>query len=54
MPEEEKKRRAQEAYDLFRACTLQLHKKEVGNFHLVQVLGVSFYFHLNKEFIIYK
>ncbi|KAG8200072.1 hypothetical protein JTE90_001929 [Oedothorax gibbosus] len=41
VPEEEKKRRANEAYDVFRACTLQLHKKEIGNLHLVQVLGPS-------------
>ncbi|GFX32731.1 mitochondrial tRNA methylthiotransferase CDK5RAP1 [Trichonephila clavipes] len=41
VPEEVKKRRAEEAHSVFRDCALELHKKEVGKYHLVQVLGPS-------------
>ncbi|KAF8773267.1 CDK5RAP1-like protein like [Argiope bruennichi] len=41
VPEEVKKRRADEAYAVFRECSLELHKKEIGHYHLVQVLGPS-------------
>ncbi|KFM57845.1 CDK5 regulatory subunit-associated protein 1, partial [Stegodyphus mimosarum] len=41
VPEDVKKSRADEVYNLFRACALELHQKEIGNYHLVQVLGPS-------------
>ncbi|GFR33668.1 mitochondrial tRNA methylthiotransferase CDK5RAP1 [Trichonephila clavata] len=41
VPEEVKKRRAEEAHSVFRDCALELHKKEIGKYHLVQVLGPS-------------
>ncbi|GBM63925.1 CDK5 regulatory subunit-associated protein 1 [Araneus ventricosus] len=41
VPEEIKKRRADETYAVFRDCSLELHKKEIGHYHLVQVLGPS-------------
>ncbi|XP_035219564.1 CDK5RAP1-like protein [Stegodyphus dumicola] len=41
VPEDVKKCRADEVYNLFRACALELHQKEIGNYHLVQVLGPS-------------
>ncbi|XP_054717651.1 mitochondrial tRNA methylthiotransferase CDK5RAP1-like [Uloborus diversus] len=41
VPDEIKKRRADETYDLFRKCALELHRKEIGKHHLIQVLGPS-------------
>ncbi|GFS43372.1 mitochondrial tRNA methylthiotransferase CDK5RAP1 [Trichonephila inaurata madagascariensis] len=40
VPEEVKKRRAEEAHSVFRDCALELHKKEIGKYHLIQVLGI--------------
>ncbi|GFT42274.1 mitochondrial tRNA methylthiotransferase CDK5RAP1 [Nephila pilipes] len=41
VPEEVKKRRAEEAHSVFRDCAVELHKKEIGNYHLIQVIGPS-------------
>ncbi|XP_042901072.1 mitochondrial tRNA methylthiotransferase CDK5RAP1 [Parasteatoda tepidariorum] len=41
VPEDVKKQRADEAYTVFRECALELHSKEIGNQHLVQVIGPS-------------
>ena len=40
VPDDVKKRRALEVGELFRTHALQRHKKEIGKYHLVQVLGV--------------
>ncbi|GIZ04754.1 CDK5RAP1-like protein [Caerostris extrusa] len=41
VPKEVKKRRVEEAFRVFRVSTLELHKREIENYHLIQVLGMS-------------